>query len=359
LIKDWNVLCMHMIDRFVQAREDLEHERRRAATVDMALSAKEVQLEHWQRNAERAAERLAAVLDAPAVPPDPELSSPVASSVCSHGGDFGSSDMGKIVAKWKAAALQQAKAAQHAEVKLTNMRAQALMLERQAETAEDALEAHRRTAAARSAELRMQVDAAEASAAQRGKEAAAAATAAAASDAAARDAAEAKAAAHSRVHALEDLLRATEKELRAAMKQIEAVQSNAEALDERLRLAESAKADLAAADATTDSLLEALRRAAAAAGGRADAAAAAAALPSDAGTAARLQVGAALVTALQSEVEARAAAAGQLAEQCESLEADATAQRKSVAHLREELAREREANERLKHLVSEVRMATN
>jgi chromosome segregation ATPase len=143
------------------------------------------------------------------------------------------------------------------------------------------------------------------------------------------------------------------------MKQIEAVQSNAEALDERLRLAESAKADLAAADATTDSLLEALRRAAAAAGGRADAAAAAAALPSDAGTAARLQVGAALVTALQSEVEARAAAAGQLAEQCESLEADATAQRKSVAHLREELAREREANERLKHLVSEVRMATN
>jgi trimeric autotransporter adhesin len=348
----------------MQAREDLEHERRRAATVDMALAAKEVQLEHWQRKAEHAAERLAAALNAPLAPADPELLSPVAvgatstSSTCSlgGGGDIGGGKMGQIVAKWKTAALQQCKAAKHAEAKLADMRAQALMLERQVETAEDALDAERCTAATRSAELRAQVNAAEASAAQHSKDMAAALAAATASDTAAHDAAEAEAAARSRIRALEDLLRATETELRAAMGQIEAVQSNAEALDERLRSAESAKADLAAADAATDAMLKALRHAAAAAGGRAAAAAASAQLPSSTAAAARLQMAVAIVATLESEAEARRAAAGRLAEQCESLETDAAATRATIARLREELARERDQNVRLKQLVSEVRI---
>jgi hypothetical protein len=331
----------------------------------MALAARQSQLEHWKTKAERASERLAAALDADAtclttIAPDPATPPSAGSSSSrslppwhSDAARTTSADVGDIVSKWRSVSLQQQREKQELEGQLVAtrnalgaMRAQALMLERQMETAEDELESERVSAASRETSVRAQLEVSKEQAREskellRWRDAAVSAAESAAGEMSVE-----LVGARERIRTLEDLLRATETELRAAMGQITAVQANAEALDARLRAAELAAAELAAASDAAERLLVALRAVAPHT--------AVTGTVAGSSTVARLEKAFLLVEAVSADAEARAAGLAQLGQQCTVLEAEVEARNGKVAELRARLSSELEHSQGLESHVTQV-----
>lgn len=327
----------------MQLREDLEREKRAMAGAEQEVAAKQSQVEYWKVKAERAAIQPDSITPSAQLDCTDGMGTPVeehsSSAVAAESNPGGS--VTDIISKWRSVSMKQVNETHSLAEQLAierkavqSMRAQALMLERQVETAEDQLESERASATAREGSLRTQLSNLESQVAEQESLLQLKSAAVSAAEAQSTKTSAELIAARERVRTLEDMVKATETELQSAIQQMSEMHSVVMATDVKLCDAQEASADRDAAIRELHGVVATLNRImlkpvawdlSDEVSGSVNAAERAA-----------RQVAAALLT-LEADIKSRRSAVDNLSEQCEALEAQVEYRNTAVQDLKDKL----------------------
>lgn len=227
----------------MQLHEDLQREKDVSEAAMASAAAKQMQLDHWS------GQRIAADRDGVAGTDEVVLVPDSQGEGQTPGGQQGG-DVAAIVSQWRCVSLQYVNEANGLAEQLAverkalqSMRAQALMLERQVETAEDQLDSERNSYAAREVSVRTQLDNLESQVAEQDRLLGLKASAIAAAEAHAESTAAELVQTRDRVRVLEDMVQSAEVELQSAIRQMSNMQEMVISTDAKLSEAQAAMAD--------------------------------------------------------------------------------------------------------------------
>jgi len=230
----------------VQIREDLLREKRAAEAAIASVAAKQRQLDQWRLQSTVSHENNSVIQAEHAK----FLSEPDPQEVAHALPDEQGTDVAEIVSKWRFMSMKQFSEANGLADQLAverkalqSMRAQALMLERQVETAEDQLDSERSSAAARESSMRTQLNNLESQLAEQDRLILLKTSSLAAAEAQAESLSADLVSTNERVRSLEEMVKSAEVELQSAIRQMSDMQSMVRSTDEKLVDAQGAMVD--------------------------------------------------------------------------------------------------------------------
>lgn len=236
-------MTRHEWTTFMQLHEELQREKDVSEAAMASAATKQMQLDHWL--SERIPEDDGVVARTDEVVLLSDLHGQGQTSGEQQGGDVTA-----IVSQWRCVSLQHVSEANVLAEQLAverkalqSMRAQALMLERQVETAEDQLDSERSSYAAREVSMRAQLDNMESQVAEQDRLLGLKASAIAAAEAQAESSAAELVRSRERVRVLEDMVQSAEVELQSAIRQMSSMQEMVMSTDAKLVEAQDAMAD--------------------------------------------------------------------------------------------------------------------